>query len=361
MLRTPLFLLALAAAMPASADHDTAQSLLGAWKQLLPRMHILQPAKNVRALAESTDKAAVERVASPARSFLEDTLSVVMIENGALIFEGYANGAAKDTPLRSYSMTKSMTALAVGEALCAGKIKSLDDKASAYVPALEGTAYGAASIRNLLRYTSGAQDPGGDGYTGIHNRDDSRAVFQHRMTLLELMKKYGQPGPWKQGDKFIYNGLDSQALGVVVRGATGLPLPRWFEETVWQKAGAEFPAGWYVDSEGNGIAEILFLATARDFARIGLYVLERLAGKADDPCVSGFLREAASVQVQKGYWTSAPAFGLGIHVGSDGNPWIYGHGAQRIGINVKTGRVFATNGFKQWRTFDSNAQSLLAR
>jgi hypothetical protein len=116
-----------------------------------------------------------------------------------------------------------------------------------------------------------------------------------------------------------------------------------------------------MDSEGNGVAEILLLATARDFARIGLYVLERLTGKADDPCVSGFLREAASVQVQKGYWPSAPAFGLGIHVGADGNPWIFGHGGQRIGINTRTGRVFATNGFKQWRTFDSNAQSLLAR
>jgi CubicO group peptidase (beta-lactamase class C family) len=361
MLRTTLFLLAMAAAAPAFADHDTAQSILGYWKRVEPRLHILQPAKNVRTLPESTDKATVDRVAPPARSFLTDTLSVVMIENGALIFEGYANGATRETPLRSYSMTKSMTALAVGEALCAGKIRSLDDKASAYAQALEGTAYGAASIRNLLRYASGAQDPGGDGYGGVHNEGDFRAMLFHRMSLLDLMKKYGQPGPWKQGDKFIYNGLDSEALGLVVGGATGMPLQRWFEGTVWQKSGAEFSAGWFMDSDGNGVAEMLLLATARDFARIGLYVLERLSGKADDPCVSGFLREAASVQLQKGYWNSAPAFGLGIHVGADGNPWIFGHGAQRIGVNVKAGRVFATNGFRQWRTFDSNAQSLLSR
>lgn len=361
MLRIALVVLAVIAAAPLRADHDTAQTVLDAWKRTLPRLHILQPAKNVRALPESSNKAVVDRVASPARSFVSDALAVVMIDNGEIIFEGYANGAAKDAPLQSYSMTKSMTALAVGEALCAGKIKSLDDRASAYAPALEGTAYGAASIRNLLRYTSGAQNPEGDGYGGVHNADDFRAMIQHRMSLIDLMKKYGQPGPWKQGDKFVYNGLDSQALGVVVRGATGLPLQRWFEDTVWQKAGAEFPAGWFMDSDGNGIAEMLFLATARDFARVGLYVLERLTGKAQDPCVSGFLSEAASVQVQKGYWGSAPAFGLGIHVGADGNAWMFGHGAQRIGINAKTGRVFATNGFKQWRTYDSNAQSLLAR
>ena len=33
--------------------------------------------------------------------------------------------------------------------------------------------------------------------------------------------------------------------------------------------------------DGNGVAEILFLATARDFARIGLYVQERLMGKVE--------------------------------------------------------------------------------
>jgi hypothetical protein len=103
------------------------------------------------------------------------------------------------------------------------------------------------------------------------------------------------------------------------------------------------------------------LATARDFARIGLYVLERLAGKSEAACVSGFLRDAATAQVQKGYWNSAPGFGLGIHVGADGNAWMFGHGGQRVGINVKTGRVLATNGFRQWPEFDRDAQSLIAR
>jgi CubicO group peptidase (beta-lactamase class C family) len=356
-----LLLAAAAAATPVRADHDTAATILSAWQRFAPRLHVLQPAKSVRTLAPSTDKAAIDRISADARAFLSDQMAVVVVENGELIFEAYANGAAKDSPLQSYSMAKSLTALAVGEALCAGKLKSLDDKASLYEPALEGTAYGASSVRNLLRYTSGAQDPGGNGYVGIHNSDDFRAVIQQRMSLLDLMKKYGEQSRFKQGEKFIYNGLDSQTLGVVVRGATGMPLQRWFEETVWQKAGAEHTAGWYMDRDGNGIAEILVLATARDYARIGLYVLDRLRGKADEPCVSGFLREAATAQVRKGYWDAAPSFGLGLHVGADGNTWIFGHGGQRIGINAKTGRVFATNGYKDWRNLDTSAQGLLAR
>lgn len=361
MLLRAVLLLALAFAGAARANHDTPATILGYWDRVAGALHVLAPAKTVRPLPESSDRQLVERIAPTAKSYLENTLSLVIIDNGQVTFEGYANGARPDSPLRSYSMTKSFTALAVGEALCAGKIKSLDDKAVQYVPALEGTAHGAATIRNLLKYTSGAEDPGGDGFTGTHSQDDFRAVLFRKMSLMEMLKKHSGRSRYEQGQKFIYNGLDSQALGFVVRGATGLPLQRWFEETVWQKAGGEFKAGWFVDREGNGVAEILFLASARDFARIGLYVQERLMGKADDPCVSTFLREAAQPLTAKGYWPAAPSFGMGIHTGADGNPWIFGHGAQRIGINPKSGRVLSTNGFREWsRGFDSQTQSLLA-
>jgi CubicO group peptidase (beta-lactamase class C family) len=257
-------------------------------------------------------------------------------------------------------MTKSLTALAVGEAYCAGKIKSLDDPATRYAPQLEGTAYGAASLKNLLKYTSGAQDPGGNGYTGIHNMPDFRAMTEHRLSLLGLLKKYGGASRFNPGEKFIYNGLDSEALSLVVREATGMPLPQWFEGTVWQKAGGEFPAGWFVDREGNGVAEALLLATARDFARIGLYILDRLTGKSNDECMNGFIKDAATAHVHKGYWEPAPRFGLGLHVGADGNTWLFGHGGQRVGINVMTGRVITTNGSRQWPGYDTEVQQLLA-
>lgn len=360
--RMAFLLLALVLSGTARATHDTPATVLGYWDRVARSLHILQPAKSVRPLPESADAAAKERVAADAKAYLANTLSLIIIENGQLLFEGYANGATRESPLRSYSMTKSMTALAVGEALCAGKIRSLDDKASDYVPALEGTAHGAATLKNLLKYASGAEDPGGDGFTGTHSQEDFRDMLFRRISLMDMLRKHSGKSRWEQGQKFIYNGLDSQALGFVIRGATGLPLQRWFEDTVWQKAGAEFRAGWFMDKDGNGVAEVTFLATARDFARIGLYVEDRLMNKVDEACMSTFLREAAQPLMPKGYWPSAPSFGMGIHFGADGNPWIMGHGAQRIGMNPKTGRVVSTNGFREWvRNYDALTQSLLSR
>jgi CubicO group peptidase (beta-lactamase class C family) len=299
--RIAILLLFCTVVTPVRADHESAELILGQFKNVSERGgHVLQPAKAVRPLPASADKSMVERVDSAARAFLRETMAVVILQNSEVVFEGYANGATAESQLNSYSMAKSMTALAVGEALCAGKMKSLDDAAAVYAQVLDGTAYGAASLRNLLRYTSGAQDPGGTGYDGIHNFDDFRAMMTRKIPITDLIRKYGQPSRWKQGEKFIYNGLDSQALGVAVRGATGVPLQRWFEDTVWQKAGAEHRAGWWTDRDGNGIAEIGVFITARDYARIALYVLERLTGKADDRRMTEFLREAAKPQIRKG-------------------------------------------------------------
>jgi CubicO group peptidase (beta-lactamase class C family) len=353
------FVLGYAVFQPAYADHESAETILGQWQRFKERFHVLEPVKVPRPLTPSTNQEAISRIAPTAKRFADETLSAIVVENGELLFEAYAGGANRESKLNAYSMTKSLTALAVGEALCAGKIKSLDDAATTYAPQLSGTAYGASSIRNLLGYTSGAQDPGGDGYGGIHNGSDLRAMAGHKLSLVDLMKKYGE-ARFEPGKKFIYNGLDSEALSVVVRGATGMPLPQWFEATVWLKAGAEFQSGWFLDRDGNGVAEMLYFGTTRDFARIGLYVLDRLVGKSNDACMNGFIKEAAAPRINKGYWASAPSFGLGLHAGVDGNIWILGHGGQRIGINAKTGRVLATNAARQWRGYDDAAQGLLA-
>jgi CubicO group peptidase (beta-lactamase class C family) len=323
------------------------------------RIYFLKPATTVRKLPVVQDAEKSRELVLEGQGFAKNAYSALLIEDGNLVFEEYGQSASANTPLNSFSVAKSLTALAVGEALCAGKIKSLDESAEIYAPELKGTAYGAASIRDLLRYTSGAEDPGGNGYVGIHNRLAFNNMVEHKISLSELAQKYGDSSRFKAGEKFVYNGLNSDSLSLVVRGATGMSLPAWFESTVWQDAGGEFPAAWFLDKDGNGIAEVLVFATTRDFARIGLYVLERLAGKAGSTCIQQFVQDAAKPQVTKGYWPDAPFWGLGLHTGSDGNTWMFGYGGQRIGINVNNRRVFATNSMRDTPITDSGARSFL--
>lgn len=360
MMNRLFFALAVLLALPAHADHQSADEILGQPKQYASRTYTLQPAQKVRALPASPAKD-THRLKSDVETLSKQLFSVILFEDGAVVSENYANGAAAHTPVNLYSATKSFTSLAIGEALCAGKIKSLDDTASTYAPVLQGTAYGAASIRNLLGYTSGAKDTEANGYSGVHVGRDFGALIRHELSLVDLMKRHGEPGSSKQGEKFNYNGLNSEALSLVIRGATGMPLPQWFESTVWQKAGAEYTAAWFTDKDGNGVAEALSWTTTRDFLRVGIYTFERLTGKSTDACMNAFVKEAALPRTAKGYWGSAPYWGLGLHVGADQNIWFFGHSSQRVAINQKTGRILAINGFSEWKGMDTDLQRLFNR
>jgi len=334
---------------PALANHDTAQSILGTWKRVESNRYTFQPARSVRLLEAAPAGTLTDDLTKDANAFLSDGLALILVHNGTIVFEGYANGAERDSKLRAYSMTKSLTSLAIGEALCAGKLKSLDERASSFATILGDTAYGKSSLRNLLKMASGAQSPAGY-YTGIHDMDEFMKVANQQMPMSALFARYGALEEEKDGMRFVYNGLNAEALGHVVAASTGQPLHQWFEQTVWQKAGGETAFGWYKDSAGQGFAELGVYGTARDFTRIGLYVLDRLNGKPGEACVSQYLREAVRSQITKD-WPRFPGYGFGIHTDDTGNPWFRGHGGQNIGMNAKNGTLLVTHGFSIGRGY----------
>ena len=323
------------------------------------QIYHLKPARAPRILPNAPWH---ESLQNATKAFSQDkTQATVVLEAGHIVYESYGVGVQPNSLLHSYSMAKSLTAFAVGEALCAGHIKSLDDLAQTYVPALKDTAYGQASIRNLLGLTSGAENPGGNGMKGIHSVADFGGMMNKKLSLQELLRIHGAKSRYQPGEKFIYNGLDFEMLSLVIRAATGMSLPAWFESTVWQEAGAEFPAAWFLDSEGNGVAEVLVFISARDYSRIGLYELERLNEQAGSACIRSFFKQATKPLVTKGYWPSYPKFGLGLHIGEDGLPWLTGSNGQRIGVNPKNQRVFATMSTQDLLMTDSAAQAILSR
>jgi CubicO group peptidase (beta-lactamase class C family) len=83
-------------------------------------------------------------------------MGLIIVKDGVVQVERYQYDRKPSHRFVSQSMAKSVTALAIGFALAEGRIKSLDDRADQYAPKLGGTLYGATTIRNLLRMSSGA-------------------------------------------------------------------------------------------------------------------------------------------------------------------------------------------------------------
>lgn len=85
-----------------------------------------------------------------------ETLAMMLIDGGEVLHSVYRGAARADLPLYSMSIAKSLTSLAVGKALCAGLIPSLDTRVSDLVPELGINNFGRSTVREVLTMSSGA-------------------------------------------------------------------------------------------------------------------------------------------------------------------------------------------------------------
>lgn len=197
------------------------------------------------------------------------TTGLLVLKNGEIIAEHYRYGRKDDARFLSFSMAKSVTSLLVGKALSLGLIASLDDPAEKYVKELAGSPYGATTLRQLLRMSSGLTFT--ERYDG---KDDiarlSRASFgvpgagMPIDVLKSITDRHSPPG-----EKFVYAGSETDVLGRVVVAATDKNMSELTTEWIWKPMGAEHDAFWRVSVDGQEQSYGAFNASLRDWARLG--------------------------------------------------------------------------------------------
>jgi CubicO group peptidase (beta-lactamase class C family) len=138
-------------------------------------------------------------------------------------------------------MAKTVTAMLIGIALAEGRIRSVDDPAAAYVPALADAEYGRASLRHLLQMSSGVRFV--EEYTG---KDDVSRL------AADTFRQVGSGGveavtPFNvriapSGTRFYYASVETQVLGLVLRNVVGRPVADYLQEKIWKPMGAEADA-----------------------------------------------------------------------------------------------------------------------
>src|SRR5690606_38324313 len=86
-----------------------------------------------------------------------DTAALLVIKGGEIRYENYRLTGAPDRHWMSMSVAKSVVSALIGIAVAEGKIKSIEDTAVTYVPALKGSGYENVSIKHILQMSSGAR------------------------------------------------------------------------------------------------------------------------------------------------------------------------------------------------------------
>lgn len=218
-----------------------------------------------------------------------ETTAFLVVKDSTYIFERYFLDGDQDSVSNSFSAAKSIVGILVGAAIYEGKIKSIDDPVSNYIVEFKNKDVGTVTIKELLTMSSGIQWD--EAYTSLFG-PTTKAYYgtnlEGQMLTLSLKTEPGKV--------FEYQSCNTQLLAMVVERATGVSLPEYTSAKLWKPIGAVRAAHWSLDASG-GVAKAYccFYARARDFARIGLLVMNQGRTAKGKPVVdSTYFRQMVS-------------------------------------------------------------------
>ena len=225
--------------------------------------------------------------------------ALLVVHDGKLRLERYGLGFDGQGRWTSFSVAKSFTSTLVGAAVKDGFIKSLDDKVSLYIPDLKGSAYDDVSVRQLLTMTSGVKwnedyaDPQSD-VARFNNHQPEDGVE----ALVSYMRKLPREAP--AGSRWLYSTGETNLVGTLVQQATHKPLATYLSEKIWVPAGMEQQATWILSKTGKEIGGCCVQATPRDYARMGVFILNGALVNGQSIVPDGWWAEATTKRTEIG-------------------------------------------------------------
>ena len=283
-------LMAVALAAPAAPDEASYGAAEGyphgspsTWAQqrhlvgALSAMDSLYPSRRVAAGAEP--RPLPPHPAPPDWPFVQAYLDrhpatgLLVVQDGRILVERYQYGRQAGQRFMSFSMVKTVVAMAVGIALEEGRIESIDDPVDRYEPALAASAWKGVSLRDVLQMSSGVK------FDETYEQPDSdisrfsRAWSRQSGALLQGLQQFKEREA-EPGTRFHYVSADTQVLAQVLTRATGQPLSEYVGTRLWSPMGAEADATWLLDGAGHEAGHCCLNARLRDWGRLGLLLLD---------------------------------------------------------------------------------------
>lgn len=208
--------------------------------------------------------------------------SIVLLRDGAKVFDVYADGFGPSTREEVYSIAKSFTAIAIG--ICQDKgylqidqpvISFFRDQVKQHLAATQ-----QITIKHLLTMSVG------------HSKD----YFFELDRSQSLIETFFQlPIDFTPGTHFVYNNFASWMLSAIVSQVTGLSLNDFLDETLYRKIGIVKPQ--WQSLQGVSLGGYGLSLGALDLARFGHLLLCEGTWKGEVIVSRAFVREATSSQI----------------------------------------------------------------
>jgi CubicO group peptidase (beta-lactamase class C family) len=207
------------------------------------------------------------------KAFLDYSLTdaLLIIQHDMMRYEYYGNGFTVDDHHIAWSMSKSVISALFGIAISEGKIKSIEQTVTDYLPEFAGTGYDKVRIKDVLQMSSGVgfNEDYGDFNSDINIMGRYFALGMPMADFAKTLKREREPGTFNH-----YVSIDTQVLGMILAKATGQSITQYMNDKLWSQIGPEAEAFWIVDKSGMEFALGGLNATARDYAKVGQLFLD---------------------------------------------------------------------------------------
>lgn len=197
------------------------------------------------------------------------THALIVVHNGVVQDEWYAEYWAASDLTQSQSMHKSLMALFVGIALEDGVLESVEQPVKTWITEWADDPRGDITIRNMLTMSSGLAQYA---FTLNPFTDDLKWLNSGRSIEPILRTPLAD---WEPGTRYDYNNINSEVLGTILERAYGMRYAEILREKLWLPMGGE-RALVHTDSPGGrAFTSCCLAAPAMDWVRVGMLLLNR--------------------------------------------------------------------------------------
>ncbi len=191
------------------------------------------------------------------------TYGFLVIRNDSILYEKYFGTVDSSAIFPSFSVAKSFVGTLAQMAHQEGKIKSLNDPVTLYLPWLSKTdkGWGNVTVQQVL-----------DMRTGVKSDETYNSPFSDVIQLgftRNLMARLKKVKVGAETKDFVYKSVNTQLLGAIIEAATGEKLASYLQKKLWLPMGMESDAAWQTDAKGTARAFCCLNATLKDFAKLG--------------------------------------------------------------------------------------------
>ena len=202
------------------------------------------------------------------------TDGILVLHQGKVVYEKYFGALTPERPHIAMSVTKSFVGTLAALLAHEGAIDPAAP-VTKYLPEMQGTAYGDATVRQVMdmtigvRYSENYADPKAEvwAYARAGGMLPQGPGYEGPKTFYEFLQTLQKEGG--HGDAFAYKTSNAEVLAWIVRRASGKPLAQLLSERIWSRIGAEQDAYFRVDRIGTESGGGGLNTTLRDLARFG--------------------------------------------------------------------------------------------